>query len=307
MKNNKFDQIVCIDDTGLTAEGYIELQKYSKNKVIRFSDNPTSTKEVIERIGKADCALVSWKTTISGEALQTAKHLKYVGMCCSLYGASSANVDIKTAQTLKIAVRGIRDYGDEGVVEFIFAQLIFLYKGLAKYQWGDEPTELVGKTLGIIGLGTTGQMVAHAANSFKMPVLYFSRTRHRELEKEYLKYVSLESLLATADVVTTHLPKRTYLLGNREFNRMKPGSILVNTSLGPTFDAAAFHNWIEQRKNYAIFDADGASGHADSFAKYPNVILSDKVAGRTAEARVRLTEKVTANIRDYLSEQQDIE
>ena len=301
MKSKKFDQIVCIDDTGLTPQGYDKLQLFSKNKVIRHSGYPTSTQEIIKRIRKADCALVSWKTPISAQAIQAAENLKYIGMCCSLYGASSSNVDIKTAQSLQIAVRGIRDYGDEGVVEFIFAQLIFLYKGLAEYQWGREPTELAGKTLGVIGLGTTGQMVAHAAHTFKMHVLYYSRTRRRELENDNLAYVPLEELLATADVVSTHLPKRTYLLGNREFNRMKPGSILVNTSLGPTFDSAAFCTWIEQGQNYAVFDADGASGLADIFSKYPGVILSDKVAGRTAEARVRLTEKVIANIRDYLS------
>jgi phosphoglycerate dehydrogenase-like enzyme len=303
MISKKFNQIVCIDETGLTPQGYDELQLSSENQIIRYSDYPTSTQEIIKRIRKADCALVSWKTSLSAEAIQAAKHLKYIGMCCSLYNASSANVDIKTAQSLQIAVRGIRDYGDEGVVEFIFAQLIFLYKGLANYQWGDEPTELAGKTLGIIGLGTTGQMVAHAAHSFKMHVLYYSRTRRRELENDSLEYVPLGDLLATADVVSTHLPKRTYLLRDQELNRMKPGSILVNTSLGPTFDSAAFCTWMEQGRNYAIFDADGASGHADILSKYPSVILSDKVAGRTAEARVRLTEKVIANIRKFLSEQ----
>ena len=62
-------------------------------------------------------------------------------MCCSLYDVSSANVDIKAAQAQNITVRGIRDYGDEGVVEFIIAQLIYLYKGLGEYQWGNDPTE----------------------------------------------------------------------------------------------------------------------------------------------------------------------
>lgn len=223
-------------------------------------------------------------------------------MCCSLYDASSANVDIKAAQSQKIAVRGVRDYGDEGVVEFIIAQLISLYKGLGKYQWGNEPTEMTGKNLGIIGFGTTGQMVAKAARSFGMQVWYYSRTRRQELENEEVRYVTLDELLTVADVVTTHLPKRTYLLGVGELDRMKSGSILVNTSLGPTFDTTAFCDWIEQGRNYAIFDADGASGYAEIFSKYPNVIISDKVAGWTVEARGRLTEKVMANIRDFLSE-----
>jgi phosphoglycerate dehydrogenase-like enzyme len=296
-----FEQIICIDDTGLTPEGYRDLQQFSEKKVIRYSDVPATNEEVVERMQDADCVLVSWKTPVSSEAIQAAKRLTYIGMCCSLYDASSANVDIKAAQSKKVTVRGVRDYGDEGVVEFIFAQLISFYKGLGPYQWGNEPTELAGKNLGIIGFGTTGQMVGEVARLFKMKVWYYSRTRHREMENEDLRYAALEEVLATADVVTTHLPKKTYLLGAEEFEMMKPGSILINTSLGPTFDTKAFCDWIGQGRNYAIFDADGASGRLENFSTYPNVIISDKVAGRTGEARVRLTEKVIANIRNYLS------
>ncbi|WP_420630523.1 NAD(P)-dependent oxidoreductase [Candidatus Leptofilum sp.] len=250
----------------------------------------------------ADCVLVSWNTPISAEVLRAAKQLKYVGMCCSLYDASSANVDIEAAQSQKITVRGVRDYGDEGVVEFIIAQLISLYKGLGKHQWGDEPTEMTGKHLGIIGFGTTGQMVAKAACSFGMQVWYYSRTRRKELESRDVRYAPLDELLVFSDVVTTHLPKKTNLLGKKEFERMKPGSILVNTSLGPTFEPIAFRDWIEQGHNYAIFDADGAGGYAEIFSSYPNVIISNKVAGWTVEARSRLTQKVIANVRDFLSE-----
>jgi phosphoglycerate dehydrogenase-like enzyme len=301
----KFKQIVCIDETGLIPEGYRDLQQFSTSTVITYDDYPTSNEEMIDRIQDADCVLVSWNTPLSSEVLHAAKHLKYVGMCCSLYDASSANVDIQAAQSQKITVRGVRDYGDEGVVEFIIAQLISLYKGLGKHQWGAEPTEMTGKTLGIIGFGTTGQMVAKAARSFGMHVWYYSRTRRQELENEEVRYVALDELLAGADVVTTHLPRRTYLLGAGEFERIQPGAILVNTSLGPTFDPPAFCEWIAQGHNYAIFDADGASGYAETFSTYPNVIISEKVAGWTGEARGRLTEKVIANIRDFLGASRD--
>lgn len=301
MSKQMFNQIVCVDKTGLTEHGYIQLQNYSQNKLINYSDYPTTTDEIITRIKDADCVLVSWNTQISAEALQAAKKLKYVGMCCSLYDPASANVDIQAAQTQNITVRGVRDYGDEGVVEFIMAQLISLYKGLGKLQWGAEPTELSGKKLGIIGLGTTGQMVAQMARHFGMRVWYTSRTRKEALESEHVQYAPLHELLTLADVVTTHLPKRTILLGAKEFSLMKPGSILVNTSLGPTFNVPAFCDWIENGRNFAIFDADATTGHVETFAQYPNIIMSNKVSGWTVEARGRLTEKVLANIQEYLA------
>ena len=77
-------------------------------------------------------------------------------------------MDIEAARKLRIDVKGVRDYGDEGTVEFIFAQLIYLFKGLGKNQWGSEATELKNKSIGIIGFGTLGQMVAKTAVHFGM-------------------------------------------------------------------------------------------------------------------------------------------
>ena len=68
-----------------------------------------------------------------------------------LYDEKSANVDIETARNLGIEVKGVRDYGDEGTVEFIFAELITLFKGLGKNKWRNEATELKNKRIGIIG------------------------------------------------------------------------------------------------------------------------------------------------------------
>lgn len=296
----KFEQIVFVDETGLVPEGYQELQRYSSKPIIKYTDYPSSEEQIIERIRTADCVLVSWNTPITASVINTAKHLKYIGMCCSLYDPSSANVDVEVAQANQISVKGVRDYGDEGVVEFIFAQLITLYKGLGGLQWGNEPTELKGKAIGIIGFGTVGQMVAKAARAFGMSVLYYSRTRRPETEDSEVSFATLSELLVKADVVSTHLPKGTYLLRSGEFEMMKPGSILINTSLGPTFNINAFLDWISQGDNYAIFDADGGSGLNASISNYSNVILSDKVAGWTVNARGRLTEKVIENIRDFI-------
>lgn len=298
-----FEQIVVVDETGLTPQGLVELQSLSKNPLVTYPDYPASDDVIMNRIRPADCVLVSWNTQLTGEVLQAAERLKYVGMCCSLYDAASANVDIAAADAQQITVRGVRDYGDDGVVEFIMAELIYLYKGLGQLQWGPEPAELTGKILGVIGFGTTGQMVARAARSFGMHVRYYSRTRRPELEDDDVRYASLHDLLEEADVVTTHLPKRTYLLGSTEFNKMKTGAIFVNTSLGPTFDVAAFSEWIGRQDNYAIFDADGVGEYAADFSSYSNVLVSDKIAGWTTEARARLTEKVLTNIRNFLAEQ----
>jgi len=297
-----FAKIVCVDETRLTPEGMEALRRLSRGEPRCYVDVPASEGEALARIGDADCLLVSWKTPITGRILRSSRDLRYVGMCCSLYDSASANVDIGTARELGIEVRGVRDYGDEGVVEFIFAELISLFQGLGGRQWGDEPVELTGRTLGIIGFGTTGRMVAEAACRFGMEVLYYSRTRKSALEGKGVSFAPLMELLSRADAVTTHLPRNTCLLDAGSFAAMKPGAVLVNTSLGPTFDVPAFCDWIRRSGRYAIFDADGASGYAEDLAKYPGVRVFGRSAGFTADARRRLTEKVLGNIRSYLDQ-----
>ena len=293
------NKIVCIDKTNLQPWAIQQLQELCTSPISVYEDYPGSAAETIQRIGDADGIFVSWHTPVDAVVLQQAPNLRYIGMCCSLIDKNSSNVDVTTAESLGIEVRGVKDYGDEGVVEFLFAQLISLAKGLHQQQWKSYPTELKGKSLGIIGLGTLGKMVADVALVFGMQVYYYSRTRKPDLESERLVYLPLHDLLARAEVITTHLPRNIRILGSREFRLIKPNSILINTSLGPTYSIEAFESWIGEPNNFAIMDADGAEGYVDLYRRYDNVLLKEQVAGMTDGAYTRLSEKVVRNIIDF--------
>ncbi|MBB6269894.1 hypothetical protein HDF26_000321 [Pedobacter cryoconitis] len=297
----QFEKITVIDSCGLTQEIIDQIAGLSKSKITIYTDYPADDQETLSRIGDADCVLVSWQTKITAEIIAKTAHLKYIGMCCSLYDEASANVDIAAAREKGIQVKGVKDYGDEGAVEFIFAQLIFLLKGLLKVRWKDEPVELKNKSIGIIGLGTLGLMVAQTALHFGMQVYYFSRSRKYEQEENGITYLPLDELMATCDIITTHLPKNTVILSEREFKLKKPNSILVNTSLGVPFEKEAFLNWIDSDKNFAIFDADGVGDFVEEFTGHDHIILSDQFGGFTFEAKQRLSEKVLANLTNFLN------
>jgi phosphoglycerate dehydrogenase-like enzyme len=297
----QFQKIVCVDQVGLLGWGMEELQTLSAARVVGYSDLPANDSQTIARISDADCVLVSWSTQIGADVLRSSPRLAYVGMCCSLYDEQSANVDIKAARELGITVRGVRDYGDEGVVEFIFAELIYLLKGLGAHQWRAAPEELNGKNLGIVGFGRTGQLVARTAEHFGMNVRYHSRTRKPHLESATLQYSEADALLAWADIISIHVPRNTQVLDAERFSRIRPGTVLINTSLGPTFEIDSFMRWIAQGANYAIIDADGVGRHRNEYLLHPRIILSDKVAGWTEQARHRLTRKVLDNIKDFLA------
>jgi lactate dehydrogenase-like 2-hydroxyacid dehydrogenase len=296
-----FKKISIIDNCRLTSPEIEKISMLSQETISIYNDFPETEKEIINRIGDSDCVLVSWQTKINAHILKASTSLKFIGMCCSLYDESSANVDIAEARKLGIEVKGVKDYGDEGTVEFIFAQLIYLLKGLGKHKWKSEAEELTNKSIGIIGLGTLGKMVAKTASYFGMKVFYFNRNRKYELEKEGLTYLPLDELIGSCDIVTTHLPKNTILLTEQEFQYKKNNSILINTSLGLTFEKEAFVKWINNNKtSFAIFDADGVGDFGSEFLKYDNIILSEQLAGFTSEAKKRLSEKVVNNLTNYL-------
>lgn len=298
---NRFKKIVAIDNCGLTPEAIDKINELSIAPIKLHTDFTTSDEEIISRISNADCVLVSWRTRINKHILQAAKSVRYIGMCCSLYDENSANVDIAEARNHGIVVKGVRDYGDEGSVEFIFAQLIFLLSGLGAHKWRDESTELTDKKLGIIGFGTLGQLVARTALHFGMDVYYYSRTRKISLENDKVKYLSLEDLMKICDIVSIHLPRNTQVLSRREFDIKKKNSILINTSIGLTFDKDAFMDWMKSdQTSYAIFDGCAYDDSMCEFKQLANLIVYNKSSGFTFEARKRLSEKVRQNMMAFL-------
>lgn len=297
----KFNKIVAIDPCGLTGETVAEIKQLAKTDYIEYTDCPENNEEIIRRISDADCVLVSWRTPIDAAVIRSCPSVKYIGMCCSLYDEQSANVDIAEARKNGIVVKGVRDYGDEGTVEFIFAQLICLMKGMGEHQWKEEPTELTGKTIGIIGMGVLGKMITHTALCFGMKVIYNSRTRKPEVENENVTYLPLSNLLSEADIVTVHVPRNAITLTDEHFSLMKKEGIFINTSLGQPFEKEALLKWIEKgSSNYAIFDASGYSNLKDEFEKYNRILLTHKSSGFTHEAKIRLTNKVYQNMLSFL-------
>lgn len=299
-----FRKITIIDKCGLTSPEIEKIASLSQEAISIYDDFPESESEIIKRMSDADCVLVSWHTKITAEMIQASPSLKFIGMCCSLYDEKSANVDIVEARKLGVEVKGVRDYGDEGTVEFIFSQLIFLLKGLGKNKWRNESTELTNKSIGIIGLGTLGQMVAKTAIHFGMKVFYFSRSRKFELEKTGITFLPLDELMESCDIITTHLPKNTILLTEREFRIKKHNSILINTSLGRTFEMDAFVNWISNdRTSFAIFDGNASGSLDGELDNYSNIISSEQYSGFTIEAKKRLSQKVLLNLTTYLEKE----
>lgn len=294
-----FEKLVAIEPVSLVQEAEQELSQYAR-QVVLYPDIPGSDEEIAARIGDADAVLLSYTSGLTGEVMAHCPKLCYVGMCCSLYSEESANVDIPYARAHGVDVRGIRDYGDRGVVEYVLWQLIEILHGFGSQPgWENLPRELTNLKVGIVGLGTSGGMIADALHYLGAEVSYFSRTQKPEAEANGLKYLPLEELLRSCEVVFTCLNKNVILLHEQQFEALGSRKILFNTSIGPAADLTALSRWLDDPKNLFCCDTVGALGNP-SLLNRENVLCINTSAGRTREAFVLLSQKVLANIKAHL-------
>jgi D-3-phosphoglycerate dehydrogenase / 2-oxoglutarate reductase len=253
--------------------------------------------ELLAAVADADALVVRSSTQVDAEVLEAGRKLKVVGRA----GIGLDNVDVATATRLGIMVVNAPQSNVISAAEHTIALILSQARNITRAdaalregRWERsrfQGTELYGKTLGVIGLGRVGTLVAQRMLAFGMRLVaydpYVSRERAAQLGVEL---GSLAEVLAAADIVTIHLPKTTDtvgLIGERELAAMKPGARLVNTARGALVD--------EQALAKAIESGHLAGAALDVFADEPttssplftqdNVVVTPHLGASTAEAQ----------------------
>lgn len=292
-----FRKLTAIEPIGLVPEAVGELRTLA-GEVVMYDDVPADAEETVSRIGDSDAVLLSYTTTLTAEIMAACRTIRYVGMCCSLYSPQSANVDIGYAEKHGITVTGIRDYGDEGVVEYVISELVRCLHGFGMEPWSGKPREITGMKAGIVGLGKSGGMIADALSFFGAEICYFARSEKPEARAKGYRFLPLDGLLGTSEAVFCCLNKNTVLLHEDQFRILGDRKILFNTGLSPAWDDGPFRRWIDG-DNLCFCDTAGALGGRD-LLWHPHVHCPDVSTGRTMQASVRLSRKVLDNIRRYI-------
>lgn len=298
-----FKKLVGIEPLDLIPSAEKQLEEFAE-KVILYRDIPKSNQEMVERIADADAVLLSYTSSLGKEVLEQCPKVDYIGMCCSLYSPETANVDIHYANQRGISVTGIRDYGDEGVVEYVISELVRCLHGFGMdpdgspaKPWDGIPREITGLQVGIVGLGKSGGMIADALKFFGAEISYFSRSEKEQARQKGYTFLPLKDLLAKNEVIICCLNKNTVLLHEEEFTHLGNRKILVNTGLSPAWDMAPFTRWLEG-DNRCYCDTTGALG-SEALLAHPKVRCMQVSVGRTRQAYIRLSEKVLANLSEY--------
>lgn len=273
--------------------------------------------KIAERIGDADIVYTN-KTAITADTLDKCLNIKFIGVLATGYNV----VDVTAAKQKGIPVANIPTYGTTAVAQFAFALLLEICHHVAHHaarvkdgEWArrgefsfwDYPLiELADKTIGIIGFGRIGQNVARIAESFGMKVLAYDSYVIPEVAKKY-KYVSLDELYASSDVISLHCPLFDSTLGMINKNsiaKMKDGVILLNTSRGPLIVMEDLAGALKSGKVYCagldVVDQEPI-GNDNPLLPLENCIITPHIAWAPKESRLRLMNIAVDNLKAFLN------
>ena len=277
----------------------------------------TRREEIAGRAADADIVLTN-KVVMDREMMALLPRLKYIGVLATGYNV----VDITAARERDIIVTNVPAYSTESVAQTVFAHLLTVTNRAEHYAqqnrqgrwaenrdfcyWDTELTELAGKTMGIVGLGHIGRRVAEIALAFGMQVKAMTSKKAEELPASIQK-AELQSLLASADVVSLHCPltEGTRHLIHRETLRlMKPSAILINTGRGPLVDDEALAEALNEGRLRAycadvVTEEPPKADHPLLHA--PNAFITPHIAWATVEARKRLLQTAIGNVEAFVN------
>lgn len=302
--------IVVVDHVYLEEQHIDKLRSLGNLRI--FKRPPRSADDLKRRIAGADVVIVGW-SKMTRDVMNSAEKLKMI----SIWATSCHYADVQAAKEKGITVTHVPGYATEAVAEHSFAlmlagarKLLLADKHVRRGGFDWRPfggVELRGKTLGVIGTGTIGCRVAEISKAFEMQVLGYDKYPNAKRAKELgMDYVDLSTLLLKSDFITLHVtltPETEGLLGEKEFETMKKGAVIVNTSQGKVIDEKAMIKALKSgRTSYAgldVFEEEPPAKNSQLFA-LGNTVLSPHIGFHTVEAVKRCADICIDNVVKFL-------
>lgn len=282
---------------------------------VHQSEEPMPRKDFLNKCKNADAIITSLTDKIDKEALDTFTKCKVVAN----YAVGYNNIDVDYARKKKIIITNTPDVLTDATAD-VAASLILacarrlregetIMRAVDSINW--KPSFLLGmelknKTLGIIGAGRIGQAAAKRMHGFGCKIIYFSRSKKENFEKELgAKKVSLNTLLKKSDIVSVHLPlseKTFHFLDEEKLRLLKSTSIIVNTSRGEVIDEKAMIKLLRKKKiSCAGLDVyEGEPKINPELKKLENVFLLPHIGSATIETRFAMSALCVRNVVNVL-------
>jgi D-3-phosphoglycerate dehydrogenase len=275
---------------------------------VRWVDGPDREK-LLAAVPDADALLVRSATTVDAEVLAAGAKLKIVARA----GVGLDNVDVDAATARGVLVVNAPTSNIHSAAEHALALLLSAARQipaadatLREHTWKRSSfsgTEIFGKTVGVVGLGRIGQLVAQRLAAFGTHIVaydpYVSQARAAQLGIELL---TLDELLLRSDFISVHLPKTKEtagLIGVEALKKVKPGVIIVNAARGGLIDEQALADAVRSgHVGGAGLDVFSTEPCTDSpLFDLPAVVVTPHLGASTAEAQDRAGTDVAASVR----------
>ena len=240
------------------------------------------------------------------------------------------NVDIRKAHALGIAVARVPAYSPYAVAEHTIGMVLALnrklHRAYARVREGNFSLsglvgfDLHGRTVGIIGTGKIGKVMAKIMNGFGCELLAHDPYPDEECLNLGVRYVDLPEMYAASDIITLHCPltpSTHHLIDAQALDQMKDGVMLINTSRGGLVDTQAVINALKEGKigelGLDVYEEEGdlffqdLSDYLikdDTFARlltFPNVLITGHQAFFTKDALLNISETTLSNIHSFAS------
>ena len=269
-----------------------------------------SKKELLEVIGGYDALVVRSQTQVDADVIAAGRRLKVIARA----GVGVDNVDLEAATRSGIVVCNAPQSNIISAAEHTVAMLLAVARNipqahgaLTEGRWERSRwtgTEVYGKTLGVLGLGRIGSLVAQRCQAFGMDVIaydpFLAPERAARMDVELLPTV--ESVLTRADFVTVHLPRTSETANLLDADRlalMRPDARLINVARGGIIDESALADALRAgRLAGAALDVFAAEPLADSpLFGLPNVVLTPHLGASTSEAQ----DKAGTQVAEYVN------
>lgn len=305
--------IVLLESLGVPEEVLNACAKPLVDAGHTFKAYPKDTdpKVQIERAKDADVIMIA-NMPLSGEVISACPNLKYIDVAFT----GVDHVDLDAARAKGVKVSNAAGYSNEAVAELTLCMMLALLRNVPQVEArcragqtkdGLVGVELMGKTVGIVGVGAIGTRTAELCHAFGCKVL--GNKRHvRGDEPDYIEFVSLEELLSRSDIVSLHCPLNEDSRGmiNKDtIAKMKPGALLINAARGPVVDSQALAD--------ALNNGDLGGAGIDVFETEPpldldhpllhskNTIVTPHVAFASAESMETRCKIVFDNISQWMN------
>jgi len=275
-----------------------ELLEQSGYQVVESHlDRPLKEAEMVDLIRDVEGAILGLDE-VTAKVIEAAPKLKVL----SRYGVGVDRVDLRAATAAGVVVTNTPGTNSIAVAELTLGLMLSLARRIPQHDrivkegsWNRVMgTELAGKTVGIVGLGSISREVTRRAFAFDMKIVVQTGYPDKELSDRYgVEYLPLERLLKEADFISLHCaltPERANLIGEKELRAMKTTSYLINTARGELVDEGALwralqEGWIAGAAMDA-FKEEPAT--ASPLVKLENFIATPHIGAATHESILRM-------------------